>query len=148
MIEYITTYEDWYQEFKKDKSAIWIKAHLSDGKEIYFKDYKRWQDIKKTCRLERLDIHGVSLQFKSNIVHIDTKKADGVYLVRSIKGQIGGNSQHYYTVGIVDGDTVRKGMWLTPELLEEENFEDPLDKCFKEAIIYNHARSTHRKKPV
>ena len=148
MNNYITSYEGWYEEFKKDKSAIWVRVHLSSGEELYFKEYSQWQDIKNTCLSSLLNIEGISLQFKSNVVHIDTQGGDGVYLVRSIKGQIGGDSQHYYTIGVVKGDIVTKGMWLTPELLEEENFEDDIDNCFEEAIIYNHARKSHRQEQV
>ena len=92
--------------------------------------------------------NGISLQFKSNSVFIDTKDCEGVYLVRSIKGQIGGDTQHYYTVGTVLGSTVKKGMWITPDLIEEENFEDSIDNCFEEAIIYNHARKPNRQEPI
>jgi hypothetical protein len=57
-------------------------------------------------------------------------------------GQIGGDTRHYYTLGLVDGDVVHKTKWLTPELVEEEKDQDPLDKCFAEAIIYNHAKES------
>lgn len=148
MTSYITTYDQWLSAFRKDKRSIWIKVDLSSGTQIYFKDYADWQDIKKTCESESLEIHAVSLQFKSNIIKVDTKDSDGVYLIRAIRGRMGGKSQHYYTIGLLREGVVHKGMWLTPELIEEENYEDTLDNCFEEAIIYNHARKAHTKESV
>ena len=76
------------------------------------------------------------------MIEEDVDGAEGVYLVRSVMGQIGGDSSNYYVIGRVVGDKVLKTSWLTPELIQEENFEDTLDNCFEEAIIYQHEKET------
>jgi hypothetical protein len=139
MTDYITTHEQWLSEYRNDKWAIWVRVCLSDGREIRFKKYNTWLDIKETCLSGKLSIDSVKLQYRSHIEDVYSGDSEGVYLVRSVMGQIGGDTRHYYTIGRVDGGTVHKTRWLTPELVEEEKDQDPLDKCFAEAIIYNHA---------
>ncbi len=143
MNNYITTHEGWLTEYRKDKTCIWVRAGLSDGREIYFKDYKTWLSIKEFCDEEKLSVCSIKLQYKSHVETINVSDAEAVYLVRSLMGQIGGETKNYYTVGrLVDG-VVFKSRWLTPELVEEEKIEDSLDNCFEEAIIYNHARKSN-----
>ena len=144
MTDYITTREGWLTEYRKDKKLIWVRVVLSDGREIYFTDYKTWLSIKETCADEKLSVSIVRLQYKSHVETTNVSYADAVYLVRSLMGQIGGETKDYYTIGkLVDG-VVLKSRWLTPELIVEEKIEDSLDNCFEEAIIYNHARKTNR----
>tara|TARA_Y100000296_G_scaffold77032_1_gene98209 strand:+ start:54 stop:485 length:432 start_codon:yes stop_codon:yes gene_type:complete len=142
MNSYITTHDQWLEEYRKDKRAIWVRVLLSDGREIYFKDYGVWKDLKETCQKEVLSIKQVKLQYRSHVIEEDVDGAEGVYLVRSVMGQIGGDSSNYYVIGRVVGDKVLKTSWLTPELIQEENFEDTLDNCFEEAIIYQHEKET------
>mgnify|MGYP004447780765 FL=1 len=144
MNNYITTHEQWLAEYRNDKRAIWVRVCLSDGTEIWFKEYNTWLDINQTCSDQNLYVNSIKLQYRSHVVETDTRNTEGVYLVRSLMGLIGGSTKHYYTIGIVEGDIVHKTQWLTPELIEEEKVEDPLDKCFEEAIIYNHARTSDR----
>ena len=148
MTNFITTHEQWLDAYRQDKYKIWIRATLSDGQEIYFSDYDTWYDIKSLCDSSDVTVDGIKLQYRSNLVETSTSNSDGVYLVRSLKGQIGGETSHYYTVGIIEGDTVHKTMWLTPELIEEEKSEDPLDNCFEEAIIYHHAQKSNSQEQV
>jgi hypothetical protein len=144
MNNYITTHEQWLVEYRKDKRAIWVRVCLSDNREIWFKEYKTWLAIKQTCLDHELSVKTIKLQYRSHVVETDTRETEGVYLIRSLMGLIGGSTKNYYTIGIVDGDLVHKTQWLTPELIEEEKVEDPLDKCFEEAIIYNHVRVPNR----
>jgi len=140
MDQYTTTRDQWLIEYRKDKEAIWIIAVLSDGTEVYFKEYKTWMSLKDTCDSENLYIHSIRLQYRSHVVESDTEDAEAVYLVRSVKGQIGGRTSQYYTIGTLKDGMMCKTRWLIPELAEEEKFEETLDNCFEEAIIYNHAR--------
>ena len=143
MTSYITTREGWLTEYRKDKKLIWIRVVLSDGREIYFTDYKTWLSIKETCADEKLSVCFIKLQYKSHVETTNVSDADAVYLVRSLMGQIGGETKNYYTIGkLVDG-VVLKSRWLTPELIVEEKIEDSLDNCFEEAMIYSHARKTN-----
>ena len=144
MNNYITTHKEWLAEYREDKAAIWVRVVLSDGEEIYFKDYKTWLSIVELCADEKLSVCAIRLQYKSHVETINVSDADAVYLVRSLMGQIGGETKNYYTVGrLVDG-VMLKSRWLTPELVEEEKIEDTLDNCFEEAIIYSHARKSNR----
>ena len=58
---------------------------------------------------------------------------------------MGGDSKHYYTVGIIKGDVVHKKMWIIPELIEEKSYEDDIDACFEEGIIYNDQKTKENK---
>ena len=144
MTDYITTREGWLTEYRKDKKLIWVRVVLSDGREIYFTDYKTWLSIKETCADEKLSVSIVRLQYKSHVETTNVSDADAVYLVRSLMGQIGGETKDYYTIGKLGDGVVLNSRWLTPELIVEEKIEDSLDNCFEEAIIYNHARKTNR----
>ena len=148
MNDFITTHDAWICEYRKDKRAIWIRVCLSNGKEVYFKDYKQWLKLKEVCEDECLSVYTIKLQYRSHVVEVDTKNSDGVYFVRSILGEVGGSVKNYYTIGTLDDDVVSKGRWLTPELIEEENIEEGLDNCFEEAIIYNHDKRKNRKEQV
>ena len=104
MTDYITTREGWLTEYRKDKKLIWVRVVLSDGREIYFTDYKTWLSIKETCADEKLSVSIVRLQYKSHVETTNVSDADAVYLVRSLMGQIGGETKDYYTIGkLVDG---------------------------------------------
>ena len=143
MTNYITTREEWLKEYRKDKTSIWVRAVLSDGQEIFFRDYHTWLSIKETCSDKSLSISMLKLQYKSHVEEIDVSDSEAVYLIRSLKGQIGGATRNYYTVGTLADGIMLKSKWLTPELVEEEKTEETLDKCFEEAIIYNHARKSN-----
>ena len=124
-----------------------MRAVLSNGQEIYFSDYDIWYAVKNKCEQEGLSVNMVKLQYRSSVVEVDTAGSDAVYVVRSLRGNIGGETSHYYTIGIMNDNIVHKTMWLTPELIEnEEKSEDTLDNCFEEAIIYNHARTPNKQK--
>ena len=139
MTEFITSRDQWLLEYRKDKESVWVISELSDGSEIYFKDYKKWLEIKSKCEEESLSVEAIRLQYRSHVVRSNTKSSEGVYLVRSIMGEVGGITRNYYTVGKMKKGAVHKSRWLLPELIEEEKEKDTLDNCFEEAIIYNHA---------
>ena len=114
MTNYITTREEWLEEYRKDKTSIWVRTVLSDGREIFFREYRTWLSIKETCISDSLSVCMIKLQYKSHLEEIDMSDAEAVYLVRSIKGQIGGNTREYYTVGKLVNGVVLKSKWLTP----------------------------------
>jgi len=143
MEQYVTNREAWLKEYRKDKESIWVRVTLSDGLEIFFKDFKTWLSLRDKCKNDSLSVCMVKLQYRSHVVDIDTADSEAVYLVRAIMGEIGGNSRNYYTVGTLKDNIVYKTRWLVPELVEEEKVEETLDNCFEEAIIYNHARETN-----
>ena len=130
------------QEFKKairgaGEKEVFINVELSNGRDIYFSDYKHWHQIKDICASEGLDLTRVALQFRSPLEEVDVANAEAVYLVRSVMGQIGYKSKQYFTTGTLVDGVVHKKMWLTPELIIEKEYEDTIEGCFEEAMIYN-----------
>jgi hypothetical protein len=60
-------------------------------------------------------------------------------------GQMGGETKQYYTTGIIRNNKVEKKMWLTPELILQKEYEDEIEECFEEAIIYDQAKKNREK---
>ena len=68
--------------------------------------------------------------------YIDLEDIDAIYLVKSVLGMMGGDTNHYITIGkLIDGE-MHKVQYRTPELTEERSEVVSLDECFTEAIIY------------
>lgn len=135
---FITSHEEWYEEYCKDRDSTWTLVTLSNDKTIYFKEenYRTWLKVKDFCYENSLEITGMKFQFRSNVADLDLESSDGVYLIRTIRGVMGGDSRNYYTLGLVSGESVKKDLWLLPELIIEESFEESVDNCFEEAIIF------------
>lgn len=138
----ISTYEDWLKEYRKDKYKIWIRATLSNNTEVYLPEHRDWLKLKNHCQDQKVKILKVGLQYRSHSIEINTQDADGVYLIRSLIGVMGENSKQTITIGKLYGDTIKKTMWVTPELIEELNSEDNIEDCFMEALILNYDTET------
>lgn len=146
MDKFVYGYENWKhaysnssQERKKD---VWIRATLSSGSDIYIREYDNWIDFKSYIKSNQLKVLSIGLRYKSHEINVDTSKSDGVYVVRSIKGEFGGSSKHCYTIGHIIDNKVHKTMWITPELVEESSYIDDIENCFEEAIIiYDEAKT-------
>jgi len=137
------------ENFKGDeRSHIWTKVKLSNGKLYHFRVAKTWTSLKSICENKNLSVESIDLQFKSHVenVHSRSQDVEAVYLVRSIMGQIGTSSRDYYTVGKLIKGVVHKSMWLTPEIIVDQTYEDELENCFEEAMIYNHDKGKNREK--
>lgn len=135
MTNFITTHEAWLDEYRKDKYKVWIRATLSNGVEYYLPDHSHWRILKDLCDTNKFQVHKLGLQYRSHFVEVDTKDTDGVYLIRSLIGRMGEQSKQSITIGKVYGNTVKKTMWVTPELIADLSDEDPVENCFKEALI-------------
>lgn len=131
--------DKWIDAYRTNKSAVWIRCTLSNGEELFYDKFDGWKEIKKKCESEKLFFKSLSLQFRSHKVDVDVSDCDGVYLIRSVMGQIGGDTRNYYTFGRIFGDKVKKQMWLVPELIVDKEFEESINDCFAETIIYNEA---------
>ena len=125
---------------REEKYKIWIYARLSNDQEVYIPDYSLWFEFKKYCGQKNLRIDKIGLRYRSHQIEEKTDCADGVYVVRSIKGEFGGESKHCYTIGLVENNVVNKTMWVTPELVEESKSVENIEDCFEEAIIYQHGK--------
>lgn len=132
--------EKWIEAYRKNKNAIWIKCNLSNGETLFFDKFEGWKTIKKICEDEKVFLTKLSLQFRSHEVDIDIGNCDGIYLIRSVMGQLGSDTQNFYTFGKVIGSKVHKKMFLVPELIVTKEVEDDIEDCFAEAIIYNETK--------
>ena len=131
--------DKWIDAYRTNKSAVWIRCTLSNGEELFYDKFDGWKEIKKKCESDKLFFKSLSLQFRSHKVDVDVSDCDGVYLIRSVMGQIGSDTRNYYTFGRIFGDKVKKQMWLVPELIVDKEFEESINDCFAETIIYNEA---------
>ncbi len=138
---FITSHEQWLEEYRKDKYKIWIRATLSNNIEYYLPDHNKWIELKSFCEKNKLKVNKLGLQYRSHFVEVDTSDTDGVYLVRSLIGRMGENSKQSITIGKVYGNVVKKTMWVTPELVEDLSDEDPVENCFSEALIIYYVES-------
>jgi len=141
-MNYIIGADEWRKVYASGSNhkTVWIVIEMSDGNTIYLDSYNKWLTLKTYCQDKKVKINSIGLQYKTNLIKTDTSDKDGVYLIRSVKGQMGGTSRDCFTIGVVNGTKVSKTMWLTPELVEDSSYEDDLDNCFIEAIIFNDAR--------
>lgn len=137
----LSSYDQWLNEYRKDKYQIWVKVSLSNGKERYFCDYKDWYLIKQYCQNEIVNVTEIGLQYRSNYLGIDAKDCNGVYLVQSLIGVMGEQSKKTYTVGKIYGDVVEKQVFLTPELIEDRSEKDSVSSCFEEGLLYHHEQA-------
>lgn len=131
--------QEFLKKYRTNKTSVWIKIKLTDSQEFYFTAYENWPWIKKICDNKDLFIEEFQLQFRSHEVNINVPQdIDGIYFIRSILGQMGGESKHFYTVGFIyDDGKVKKDMYIIPELVKEKTYEDDIESCFEEGIIYN-----------
>jgi len=141
MNKYISGFENWRKIYSssthEERKKIWICIETSDKIEIYLRQYEDWYLFQQYIDQNSLKINKIGLRYKSNIFYIDTVESDGVYLIRSVKGEFGGKTKQCFTVGLICGSIVKKTMVLTPELIEEQSYEDEVENCFKEAIVYH-----------
>lgn len=138
-MSYIIGVDEWRKVYASGSNhkIVWIVLETSDNNTVYLDSYSKWLTFKTYCEEKKLKINNIGLQYKTNLIKTDTSGKKGVYLIRSVKGQMGGTSRDCFTIGIVNGNKVNKTMWLTPELVEDSSYEDDLENCFEEAIIYN-----------
>ena len=130
----INSRKAWMEEYKKDKYKIWVIVSFDDN-EFFFKDYQDWFKIQAKIKEGNHVVSKVSLQYRSHILPIVIKDCDGVYIIRSIIGKVGGKSIDTMTVGLIKGDEVHKTSWSLPDLTEKDKNVDKIEDCFNEAVL-------------
>jgi len=136
----INSYQEWLQEYKKDKYKVWIRATLSNKQEYYLPDIDSWQNLKQLCSDSRLKVNNIGLQYRSHSIEVDTSDTDGVYLIKSLIGMMGSNSRQTITIGKLYGNTITKTLWVVPELIEEFTTNDTIENSFEEVLIYDYEK--------
>ena len=137
MTNFITSYSIWRELYKKAKYDIWFHIYLNNDIIVYLRNYNEWFELKNYCETNKISVDKIQLRYRSHIVTIDTNNSDGVYLVKSLLGRIGGQGKDTITVGILENNVVKKNSWLIPELIIHHSDKDSIDKCFPQCIIYN-----------
>lgn len=130
-------HERWLAAYRTNKTATWLKVKLTDGTLFFIHDYKEWSSVKEHCDEKSEFISELELQFRSHCVTMDIESADAIYFVPSVMGMVGGETKHYFTVGVLKDGMMHKKMWKTPELIMERETTESIEECFAEAIIYN-----------
>jgi hypothetical protein len=128
---------DWLTYYRTNKDAIWIKGILKNDEEIFLHSFKEWPGLANRLENERNFFKKLSLQFKSHEVDLDITNCEGIYLVRSVIGQLTGYTKETITFGKVNGNNIDKTVYMSPELIVDESYSDTLANCFEEAIIYD-----------
>ncbi len=142
--------EKWREHYRKsNKHKVFVKVMLKNGKHFFFNDYSVWKEIKEYCESKLTFIEEMHFQFRSHKCVLNLGDPVGVYLIRSVMGEMGCDSVNFLTLGLLKEDgMVHKQMWMVPELLKDMEYTDPIEDCFEEAIIYNEEKKANAKKQV
>ena len=125
----------WKEHYRTNKHAVWIKCKTTDGEEHFMHKMSDWTKLVKACKDKRVKLRNLSIQYRSHEEKLDITNCDNIYLITSIMGSMGAKSRNYLTYGKINGDKVKKQMWIIPELVVEKTYDDIIDNCFEEAII-------------
>lgn len=133
----VTNLEDWKNEYRKDKTQVWVILTLSDDSQYFFKngtkqEFEDWHKIVEIARKGDLSVKEVGLRYRSN-VYRQPISADGLYLTRSALGSPGNETVNTMTIGAILGDVVTKTTIQLPALTVMDSYVDTLDNCFEEA---------------
>lgn len=139
---------EFYRSEKSNTQFVFIKVMTDDGKHFFCKEYEQWLEIKEYCDVKSVFIQDLHLQFRSNRCIIEVADVDAIYIVRSVLGAMGQTTRHYFTVGILSNGKMMKTMYVVPELIKEKEYEDSLENCFDEALIYNEKKKSFRQESV
>lgn len=137
-MSYIIGYDSWKKVFISDQSLkhnIWIYVKLDNDQEIFLRDHSEWLTLSNYCKTNGTKITTIGLRYRSHQIEVDSSNSEGVYLIRSVKGEFGGSTKQCFTIGLLKDGVVDKTMWLTPELVEESKIRDKVEDCFQEALI-------------
>jgi len=111
--------------YLEDKS-VWI-ATLSNGLTVYQDDDKSgkhepvaWKRLHRYCQEEGVDVIGLCLRFRSNVVVVKTPDAiDGFYFAYGAQREFDEDiTRAYYVIGYYKDDYIMSTWYTTPELLK------------------------------
>ena len=134
----------WREVFLKNKRATWLIITLKNNKEYYIRNVEEWRNVKSECENNSTFIDKLTIQFKSHRERIDISDVDGLYFAKSVIGILGADSKNTITIGKIKEGKVHKTMWLIPELIVEKEYEDEIENCFEETIIYDQTKENRK----
>lgn len=126
---------NWLQHYRTNKHVVWIKCRLSDQSEHFLYKMKDWVTLVANTSKQSTYLTELSFQYRSHEEKLDITNCDNIYLITSAMCSMGGASKNYLTFGKVNGNSIKKQMWIIPELIVEKEYDDTVDNCFEEAII-------------
>jgi len=136
---------DIYGSSDPRSEETWIVCKLANGEDLYSCVTDKINGIKEYCVENNTHVISAGLQFRSHTLNIDAKDADAVYIVKSVRGQMGGHSTHCVVLGSAKDGIVSKQAYCTPELLKIYDSEDNIEDCFEEMLIYNDKKANRKK---
>lgn len=121
--------------FLEDKT-IWVAA-LSNGLVIRQDDYRSgrtpdvaWLRLGKYCIENNVDIIGLHLKFRSNVIPITSGDAvQGYYFAYGVQKEIDESiTKQHYVCGFVSQNIIRYDWYRTPELIIERTGQRGINK--------------------
>jgi hypothetical protein len=120
------------------KNKTWITCKLNNGQEIFLLEDNDVRLIKKYCLLNNARLTKIGLKFRSHQIYLENDiDNDGFYIVKSVRGSMGGANKYCIVLGSIHGKRVKKQAYVTPELVVLYEDEDDVERCFEEALIYH-----------
>jgi hypothetical protein len=127
--------ENWLEEYRKDKSKIWVWVYLYDGSDFGFNEYTDWYEVIEKLKDTKKSVSKIVLQYKSTTHEFPLNGFDGVYFVRSVLGEIGQDAVHTLTIGGISEDKVFKTIFLKDGLIKRYTEISKINECFEKAMI-------------
>ena len=138
--------EAWRTAYNKRSNRVitWVVLQTDTDDKIYFRNYKCWSsEFLKWFKENNIKIKKFGLQYKSHEYLIDCKNADGIYVIKSVFGRMGGDSKQCFNIGVVNRGKVSKKVIGTPELLQTDEYEDTIENCFEEGLLLNNEKEAN-----
>lgn len=119
-------------------STRWI-VELSNGETVWQDDGRpgmeesAWVRLKNYCEANDLKIKNLKLKFRNNMPDVVYEGGDFFFskLLRAsfISSKGTAKNDHFYLIGVTEGDKVHIDKWLVPALVVEESFERDRVDC-------------------
>lgn len=127
--------DTWLEEYRKDKSKVWVWVYLYDDSSFGFNEYTDWYEVIDKLRDSKKSISKIVLQYKSTIHEFSLSGFDGVYFVRSVLGEIGQDAIQTLTIGGVSQDKVYKQIFIKDGLIKKYTEVSNIGECFEKAML-------------
>tara|TARA_B100001559_G_C16414554_1_gene582030 strand:+ start:442 stop:897 length:456 start_codon:yes stop_codon:yes gene_type:complete len=134
--------ENWLAAYRSKENQChkktWVTCDLADGNTIFLLHDNEFKDIKEHCLKHNTHIVKAGLRYRSNEISLEVEKeVEAYYIVKSVRGSMGGKTKYCIILGTLENGIVNKKAYMTPELIVAYEDEDEVEKCFEEALVYN-----------
>lgn len=133
--------EDEYTLALKEGEGRWYVV-LNNGQKVYQDDerphtypHSTWLRLQEYCRLNKLYITAMYLQFRSHTEAIEAD-ADGYFFSKSAMSGFGMNRTfNYFLIGTIKHNTLTVNSWKLPELIVNETEIRDINKSLENIIF-------------